>query len=231
MWCSLKSPRIYQNQGCGKLKNKVKICTKGSLNLRRVKSTLRWTVWGPNSVSWDSNVTFRNLWINLKLSFNFLHLQYLSEFMKFCIRKKSRMYFLLWKIYGKCMWCSYFVLRLGNRSLSQLVTVYPALPRQPAGDLFHGRGNGQNLFLIKCNRFPKSEIFLGMLFLSHHKNVFLFPTLLSTKLICGLGKAINPIWWHFLQIIHFYSDWNPCICSNLKTCCIPQIYVAKLNCL
>ena len=44
----------------------------------------------------------------------------------------------------------------------------------------------------------------------------------STKLIWGFGKAINPIWWHFRQIIHFYSDPNPAICFNLTTCHIPQ---------
>ena len=44
----------------------------------------------------------------------------------------------------------------------------------------------------------------------------------STKLIWGFGKAINPIWWHFRQIIHFYSDPNPGICFNLTTCHIPQ---------
>ena len=33
------------------------------------------------------------------------------------------------------MCCRIFVLEQGNSSLSQSVTVYPALPRQPAGDL------------------------------------------------------------------------------------------------
>ena len=46
-----------------------------------------------------------------------------------------------WKSFGKNenFWkyvcCRIFVLEQGNSSLSQSVTVYPALPRQPAGDL------------------------------------------------------------------------------------------------
>ena len=46
-----------------------------------------------------------------------------------------------WKCFGKNenFWkyvcCRIFVLEQGNSSLSQSVTVYPALPRQPAGDL------------------------------------------------------------------------------------------------
>ena len=44
-------------------------------------------------------------------------------------------------VFQKYVCCSYFVLESVNRSLSQLVTVYPALPRQPAWDLFSkGRG-------------------------------------------------------------------------------------------
>ena len=50
------------------------------------------------------------------------------------------MKYLLEIIFGKYVCCSYFVLELGNGSLSQLVTVYPALPRQPAGGLFYGQG-------------------------------------------------------------------------------------------
>ena len=39
------------------------------------------------------------------------------------------------------------MLEVGNRSLSQLVTVYPALPRQPAGDLFPRGGGLEIVFL------------------------------------------------------------------------------------
>ena len=93
--------------------------------------------WKPLWVNWDSNVTFSNLGINLKLLFNFLHRCRLnSNFMKYLLQKNCpRQIFL-----GKYVCCSYFVLELGNRSLSQLMTVYPALPRQPAGDLFYGQG-------------------------------------------------------------------------------------------
>ena len=46
------------------------------------------------------------------------------------------------------------MLEVGNRSLSQLVTVYPALPRQPAGDLFP-RGGGLEIVFEFFNKMLK----------------------------------------------------------------------------
>ena len=58
------------------------------------------------------------------------------------------------------MCCSYFVLEVGNRSLSQLVTVYPALPRQPAGDLFPRGGGLEIVFLSFFNQMLKLLVHL-----------------------------------------------------------------------
>ena len=59
-----------------------------------------------------------------------------SKFMKYLLQKLS-VTNNIWKIY---VLQQLFCVRAGNGSVSQLVTVYPALPRQPAGDLFYGQG-------------------------------------------------------------------------------------------
>ena len=54
-------------------------------------AAVRWKALWVNSLSWDSNVTLWNLWINLKLLFNFLHMRNIQNSWNISLKCRRRL--------------------------------------------------------------------------------------------------------------------------------------------